>query len=105
MALALAPHKIRVNAVGPGSIMTEVLTSVVGDKVAMNRSAARASSSACSCISNVKTIFMIAPSLVPSVQQRLLAHWYGVLVMCPYFRSHLCKYSCTVVPMVCQHVE
>ncbi len=40
MALALAQHKIRVNAIGPGSIMTEVLTSVVGDKVAMNRSAA-----------------------------------------------------------------
>lgn len=37
MALALAPHKIRVNAVGPGSIMTEVLNSVVGDKLAMNR--------------------------------------------------------------------
>jgi NAD(P)-dependent dehydrogenase (short-subunit alcohol dehydrogenase family) len=27
MALALAPHGIRVNAVGPGSIMTEVLQS------------------------------------------------------------------------------
>ncbi len=39
MALALAPHKIRVNAIGPGSIMTEVLNSVVGDKLAMNRSA------------------------------------------------------------------
>ncbi|BDA51010.1 probable 5-keto-D-gluconate 5-reductase at C-terminar half [Coccomyxa sp. Obi] len=37
MALALAPHKIRVNAIGPGSIMTEVLNSVVGDKLAMNR--------------------------------------------------------------------
>lgn len=39
MALALAPHKIRVNAIGPGSIMTEVLTSVVDDKLAMNRCA------------------------------------------------------------------
>lgn len=37
MALALAPHKIRVNAVGPGSIMTDVLQSVVTDKEAMGR--------------------------------------------------------------------
>lgn len=37
MALALAPHRIRVNAIGPGSIMTDVLSSVVGDKAAMNR--------------------------------------------------------------------
>lgn len=37
MALSLAPHKIRVNAVGPGSIRTDVLASVVSDKAAMNR--------------------------------------------------------------------
>jgi NAD(P)-dependent dehydrogenase (short-subunit alcohol dehydrogenase family) len=37
MALALAPHNIRVNAIGPGSIMTDVLKSVVDDKAAMNR--------------------------------------------------------------------
>lgn len=36
-ALALAPHGIRVNAIGPGSIMTDMLKSVVNDKVAMNR--------------------------------------------------------------------
>eukprot|EP00887_Chlorella_sp_A99_P000902 scaffold5.g902.t1 len=35
MALALAPHKIRVNAVGPGSIATDVLAAVVSDKAAM----------------------------------------------------------------------
>ncbi len=28
MALALAPHNIRVNGVGPGSIMTDVLQQV-----------------------------------------------------------------------------
>lgn len=37
MALALAPHGIRVNAIGPGSIMTDVLKSVANDKAAMAR--------------------------------------------------------------------
>lgn len=37
MALALAPHNIRVNAVGPGSIRTDVLKSVVSDKAAMHK--------------------------------------------------------------------
>ena len=32
MALSLAPHGIRVNAVGPGSIMTDMLTKVVTDE-------------------------------------------------------------------------
>ncbi len=36
-ALALAPHGIRVNAIGPGSIMTDMLRSVANDKTAMNR--------------------------------------------------------------------
>jgi NAD(P)-dependent dehydrogenase (short-subunit alcohol dehydrogenase family) len=34
MALALAPHGIRVNAIGPGSIMTEMLASVATDQAA-----------------------------------------------------------------------
>eukprot|EP00879_Flechtneria_rotunda_P015454 GHRR01016160.1.p1 GENE.GHRR01016160.1~~GHRR01016160.1.p1 ORF type:complete len:202 (+),score=54.32 GHRR01016160.1:712-1317(+) len=37
MALALAPHNIRVNAIGPGSIHTDVLASVVSDKTAMEK--------------------------------------------------------------------
>ena len=37
MALALAPHGIRVNAIGPGSIMTDMLQSVVSDKEARRR--------------------------------------------------------------------
>ena len=37
MALALAPHNIRVNAVGPGSIMTDILASVATDEAARNR--------------------------------------------------------------------
>lgn len=37
MALALAPHGIRVNAIGPGSIMTDMLASVAGDKAARRR--------------------------------------------------------------------
>ena len=37
MALALAPHGIRVNAIGPGSIMTEILASVATDAEAKRR--------------------------------------------------------------------
>ena len=37
MALALAPHGIRVNAIGPGSIMTDMLTSVNSDPEAKRR--------------------------------------------------------------------
>jgi glucose 1-dehydrogenase len=37
MALSLAPHGIRVNAIGPGSIMTNILRSVANDKAAMDR--------------------------------------------------------------------
>ena len=37
MALALAPHGIRVNAIGPGSIMTEILSAVATDAEAKRR--------------------------------------------------------------------
>jgi glucose 1-dehydrogenase len=37
MALSLAPHGIRVNAVGPGSIMTDLLATVVDNAEARNR--------------------------------------------------------------------
>ena len=37
MALSLAPYGIRVNAIGPGSIMTEILKSVANDKEASDR--------------------------------------------------------------------
>ena len=37
MALSLAPHGIRVNAIGPGSIMTQMLASVNADPAAKNR--------------------------------------------------------------------
>jgi len=37
MALALAPHGIRVNAIGPGSIMTEILSAVATDADAKKR--------------------------------------------------------------------
>ncbi|WP_163265145.1 SDR family NAD(P)-dependent oxidoreductase [Chelativorans alearense] len=37
MALSLAPHGIRVNAIGPGSIMTEMLASVNADPAARDR--------------------------------------------------------------------
>jgi NAD(P)-dependent dehydrogenase (short-subunit alcohol dehydrogenase family) len=37
MALALAPHGIRVNAIGPGSIMTDILASVATDAEAKKR--------------------------------------------------------------------
>jgi glucose 1-dehydrogenase len=41
MALSLAPHGIRVNAIGPGSIMTEILKSVATDQEAKRRLLAR----------------------------------------------------------------
>ncbi|WP_206452802.1 SDR family NAD(P)-dependent oxidoreductase [Aurantimonas marina] len=37
MALSLAPHGIRVNAIGPGSIMTDMLRAVAEDKEASRR--------------------------------------------------------------------
>ena len=37
MALSLAPYGIRVNAIGPGSIMTDILKGVANDKAAQNR--------------------------------------------------------------------
>lgn len=37
MALSLAPHGIRVNAIGPGSIMTRILQSVASDEEATRR--------------------------------------------------------------------
>lgn len=37
MALSLAPHGIRVNAIGPGSIMTDILKAVVTDEEARKR--------------------------------------------------------------------
>ena len=37
MALALAPHGIRVNAIGPGSVMTDILASVADDAAARSR--------------------------------------------------------------------
>ena len=41
MALALAPYGIRVNAIGPGSIMTDILNAVATDKEAKRRILAR----------------------------------------------------------------
>ncbi|MGE0036246.1 MAG: SDR family NAD(P)-dependent oxidoreductase [Xanthobacteraceae bacterium] len=41
MALALAPHGIRVNAIGPGSIMTDILKAVATDREAKRRIFAR----------------------------------------------------------------
>jgi glucose 1-dehydrogenase len=41
MALALAPQGIRVNAIGPGSIMTDILKAVATDKEAKRRILAR----------------------------------------------------------------
>ena len=41
MALSLAPYGIRVNAIGPGSIMTEILKAVAADRDAKHRLLAR----------------------------------------------------------------
>lgn len=40
-ALALAPHGIRVNGIGPGSIRTDMLAGTLADKAAMNRALSR----------------------------------------------------------------
>jgi NAD(P)-dependent dehydrogenase (short-subunit alcohol dehydrogenase family) len=40
-ALALAPHGIRVNAIGPGSIMTDMMKGVLADPEAMRRAMSR----------------------------------------------------------------
>ncbi len=37
MSLSLAPHGIRVNGIGPGSINTDVLAAVANDAAAMGR--------------------------------------------------------------------
>jgi glucose 1-dehydrogenase len=37
MALSLAPHGIRVNAIGPGSIMTDILKTIATDKEAKHK--------------------------------------------------------------------
>ena len=41
MALSLAPHGIRVNAIGPGSIMTDILKAVAADRDAKRKILAR----------------------------------------------------------------
>lgn len=41
MALELAPYGVRVNAIGPGSVKTDMLGSVLGDSAAMNKIRAR----------------------------------------------------------------
>jgi NAD(P)-dependent dehydrogenase (short-subunit alcohol dehydrogenase family) len=41
MALALAPHGIRVNAIGPGSIMTAMMATIATDREAKRRVLAR----------------------------------------------------------------
>jgi NAD(P)-dependent dehydrogenase (short-subunit alcohol dehydrogenase family) len=40
-AVALAPHGIRVNAIGPGSISTDMMKGVLADKAALNRALSR----------------------------------------------------------------
>src|SRR5262249_34859751 len=42
MSLSLAPHGIRVNAIGPGSIMTDILKGVATDRAAKQRLLSRA---------------------------------------------------------------
>src|SRR3954452_15197557 len=37
MALSLAPYGIRVNAIGPGSIMTDILKGITADQASKNR--------------------------------------------------------------------
>ena len=56
MALALAPHGIRVNAIGPGTIMTELARSIMTDRTAERRILSRTPLGRCGEPSEVASV-------------------------------------------------
>jgi glucose 1-dehydrogenase len=56
MALALAPHGIRVNAIGPGTIMTELAKTLMTDEAAMKRILSRTPIGRCGEPSEVASV-------------------------------------------------
>ncbi len=63
-ALALAPHGIRVNAIGPGSILTDMLTVVMDDEAAKARILSRTPLGRCGTVEEMASIavFLASPA-------------------------------------------
>jgi len=62
MALALAPHGIRVNAIGPGTIMTELAKTLMTDEAAMKRILSRTPIGRCGDPSEVASVAVFLAS-------------------------------------------
>ena len=67
MSLALAPHEIRVNAIGPGSIQTQVLQAVATNEAAKNRQAFHLKEGLVCCMACMHTSAVV-PSSHPGEQ-------------------------------------
>ena len=61
-ALALAPKGIRVNAIGPGSIMTDMLRGIMNDKAAENRIMSRTPLGRCGEVEEVAAVAVFLAS-------------------------------------------
>ena len=62
MALSLAPHGIRVNAIGPGSIMTEMLAGIMTDRAAEERILSRTPLGRCGTPEEVASVALFLAS-------------------------------------------
>lgn len=62
MALALAPHGVRVNAIGPGTIMTELARTLMTDEAAMKRILSRTPIGRCGEPSEVASVAVFLAS-------------------------------------------
>ncbi|MEB2318102.1 MAG: SDR family oxidoreductase [Pseudomonadota bacterium] len=62
MALALAPHGIRVNAIGPGTIMTELAKTLMTDEAAMKKIMSRTPIGRCGEPSEVASVAVFLAS-------------------------------------------
>lgn len=62
MALALAPHRIRVNGIGPGSILTEMLKVVMNDEAARQKILSRTPMGRCGEVEEIASIAVFMAS-------------------------------------------
>lgn len=62
MSLALAPHGIRVNAIGPGSILTEMLDEVMKDEAARRKILSRTPMGRCGEVNEVASVAVFLAS-------------------------------------------
>lgn len=74
-ALALAPHGIRVNAIGPGSILTDMLAVVMDDEAARARILSRTPMGRCGTVEEIAAIavFLASPAASYMTGQTLYA--------------------------------